>query len=91
MKNIVKNTSIILSVFVAVFLFSLNAGCYADEKENNLRMTYIDSFSGAIQKGLASTTVKVDVTGTLSVTNIKIKMELQKSSGGVFTTIETSY
>ncbi len=53
------------------------------------RMTYIDDYSGIISHGVISTTVKADIQGKTSVTSVKIKMELQKLSGGDYSTVET--
>ena len=53
------------------------------------KLTYIENYSGNIDKGLLSTIVSASITGKSNVTSVKIKLELQKLSGGSYSTVET--
>ena len=81
--------SVILVIVVAVSLLSTIVTAEDKINENGVKLTYIDSYSGSIKKGLVSTTIRAQVTGTYSVTKVKIKMELQKLSSGSYSTVET--
>ena len=71
------------------FLFSFFTFASNEEKEPQPKATYISAYSARIDHGAVTTKVNADLTGTSSVTKVKIKMELQKLSDGVYSTVET--
>lgn len=84
-----KITMVISLVMTLFVLFS--TFCFGESVANvsSEKMTYIDNYSGDINQGVFSTTVQADIDGKTSVTSVKIKMELQKLSGGDYSTVET--
>ncbi len=88
-KQIYNVISVILAVAFVLSAFSIIGIAENDFEENEMRLTYIDNYSGSIKKGLVSTTVKAQIVGASSVTKVKIKMELQKLSSGNYSTVET--
>lgn len=76
---------------IALLLFSFGMVAYADDDgaEKLTRMNYIISHSSSITHGTLSSTMKAEAKGNSQVTKIKIKMELQKESGGSYTTVQT--
>lgn len=84
-----KRLTCLLSVILVVSLLFSICGIAVYSFDNNVRMTYIDSYYGNINQGLLSTKVKASISGSSSVTSVKIKMELQKLSGGAYSTVAT--
>ena len=84
----IKASAVLALLLVGVLLFSICA--YANyENDGNEKYNYISSCSGSISQGTLSTKVKATVEGNSLVTSVKIKMELQKLSGGDYSTVET--
>lgn len=76
-------------IMIMVSLFSVVSFADDTQKETSPKMTYIDSYKGNINQGVFSTTVSAKITGKSNVTSVKIKMELQKLSSGIYSTVET--
>ncbi len=84
-----KTVKIAAITLILALMFSVFAVASDTEKEPQPKTTYISSHTENIDKGLISTSVSAEVSCTSSVTSVKIKMELQKLSDGVYSTIET--
>lgn len=84
--KLIKVLAVIL-VLISLFSFSVIASDF--EKEIEPKTTYISSHSERMEQGLVSTDVYARITGTTTVTKVKINMELQKLSDGTYSTVET--
>lgn len=84
--KILKITAISLIITLIIPFFALASD---SEKEVQPKTTYISTYGAVIAHGAVTTTVSADMTGTSSVTKVKIKMELQKLSSGSYSTVET--
>lgn len=73
----------LMLAIVLIVVFSISA--YAADS----KLKYIQTASASINVGTLSAKVKTNVVGISSVTRIKIKMELQKESSGVYSTVKT--
>lgn len=73
----------LMLAIVLIVVFSISA--YAADS----KLKYIQTASASINVGTLSAKVKTNVVGISSVTKIKIKMELQKESSGVYSTVKT--
>ncbi|MBR4767092.1 MAG: hypothetical protein IK085_10075 [Clostridia bacterium] len=90
MKRTIKSVfAIVLAVLLVISSFSVLAIAKNDCEKSGMRLTYIQSYRGSINKGLLSTTVSAEISGKSNVTKVKIKMELQKLTSGNYSTIET--
>ena len=90
MKRTIKRVfAIVLAVLLVISSFSVLAIAKNDCEKSGMRLTYIQSYRGSINKGLLSTTVSAEISGKSNVTKVKIKMELQKLTSGNYSTIET--
>lgn len=88
-SNAIKICSAVLFISIVFSLFSVVGFGEADFNNSGEKLTYIENYSGNIDKGLLSTTVSASITGKSNVTSVKIKLELQKLSGGSYSTVET--
>ena len=88
-----KGLKAVLSlVLVVCMVFSISVMAFANAPSNDTAQplfTYINRASASMDKGVLSTTVVGSATGTSSVTKVTIKLELQKKSSGVYTTVKT--
>lgn len=84
-----KTIKVSAITLIITFLFSFFAFASDSEKEPQPKTTYISTYTATIDHGTISTTVASEMSGTSSVTKVKIKMELQKLSDGVYSTVET--
>lgn len=74
---------------ILIIVFSNFAIALDGDKEIEPKTTYISSHSESIVQGVLSSKVTATIYGNSSVTQVKIKMELQKLSSGSYSTIET--
>ena len=88
-KLIIGACSVFVVIAIVFSAFSIIGNAKSENENSEMRLTYIDSYGGSIEKGLLSTKVNAYINGKSGVTKVKIKMELQKLSGGSYSTIET--
>ncbi len=88
-SNVAKICSAVLCVSIIMSLFCILGSGENIFKDSGEKLTYISNYGGNIDKGLLSTTVTAYIEGKTSVTSVKIKMELQKLSGGDYSTVKT--
>ena len=88
-----KGMKAVLSLaLVLCMVFSISVMAFANAPSNDTAQplfTYINRASATMDKGLLSTSVAATANGTASVTKMTIKLELQKKSSGVYTTVKT--
>ena len=82
-KIVILLLSIMLIIFVGLIPNT------AAQNNEEPRTTYINSVDARIDVGTVKTIVKGQIQGTTNVTRITIKLELQKKSGGSYSTIKT--
>lgn len=88
-SSIKKLSSIVLIIAVICSSFALMSYANNELIESGEKLTYIDSYKGAIDHGILTTTVTAKIVGKSTVTSVKIKMELQKLSDGDYSTVKT--
>lgn len=85
-KNRIISLLLCLCLIISISSLSTQA---VTSPDNQPKYTYFDGLNASITIGTISTTVFGQVTGVSSVKKVTIKLELQKLSDGVYSTIKS--
>ena len=81
--------TLLLAMLFALQPFSVLAAVEKSQQPEDVRAVLINSADARIDHGTVTTTVFAAVEGISSVTSVKIQLELQKLSGGSYSTVKT--
>lgn len=84
-----KRTTALFLSFILLLCIGLFSASAMTSDVLQPKATYIQTTDARINVGALSTTVKGRVNGTIAVTSIRIRLELQKKTGTTYSTIKT--
>ncbi len=84
-----KSLAVASFALIIVVLFTTVGFGFSSLDSSSSKTTYIEKCDCSLSHGLVTTNVSASIKGSSAVTSVKIKMELQKLSGGSYSTIET--